>query len=150
MAQHPKLNFPAVKFKARKHNDKIEVWDDLRGCFLVLTPEERVRQHLIKFLSSHCQIAPQRIVQEYLVNINNQPQRADVVVVDDNGRPYILAECKAPSVDIDNSTLAQATRYNSVLNANYVILTNGIKHYCYQLADGKYITMDRFPNSSSE
>ena len=150
MSQHPKLNFPAIKLKARKNNDKIEVWDDLRGSFLVLTPEEWVRQHLIKFLSSHCQVPPQRIVQEYLVNINNQPQRADVVVVDDHGKPYILAECKAPSVAIDNTTLSQAIRYNSILNASYVILTNGLKHYCYQLVNGQYITMDTFPNSGTK
>ena len=75
------------------------------GIYLVLTPEEWVRQHLIACLVTCCGAQPTRIVQEYAVPLNGQPQRADVVVVDDSARPLLLAECKAPHVKIDGRTL---------------------------------------------
>jgi len=106
------------------------VWDDLRGIYLVLTPEEWVRRHLIAYLVSHCGVLPKRVVQEYAVPVNGQPQRADVVVVGDRAEPLVLAECKAPEIRIGERTLAQAVRYNSVLGARFVILTNGLRHCC--------------------
>ena len=76
----PKLNFPAIRLRARRREGQVEVWDDLRGIYLVLTPEEWVRRHLIAYLVSHCGVLPKRVVQEYAVPVNGQPQRADVVV----------------------------------------------------------------------
>ena len=60
-------------------------------------------------------------------------------------RPLMLVECKAAGIGIDRQVLAQAVRYNSVLGARYVVLTNGLTHYCYECADGRYTRMDRFP-----
>ena len=80
--------------------EEVEIWDPVRGIYLVLTPEEWVRQHLIAYLVSHCGVQPTRIVEEYAVPLNGQPQRADVVVVGDDARPLLLAECKAPGVSI--------------------------------------------------
>ena len=79
----PKLNFPAIRLRARRREGQVEVWDALRGIYLVLTPEEWVRRHLIAYLVSHCGVLPKRVVQEYAVPVNGQPQRADVVVVGD-------------------------------------------------------------------
>ena len=81
MSALPKLNFPAIRLRARRRGDGVEVWDSLRGIYLVLTPEEWVRQHLIAYLTAYCGVQPKRIVQEYAVALNGQPQRADVVVV---------------------------------------------------------------------
>ena len=113
MSELPKLNFPAIRLRARRRGEQVEVWDDLRGIYLVLTPEEWVRRHLIAYLVSHCGVLPKRIVQEYAVPVNGQPQRADVVVVGDGAEPLVLAECKAPEIRIDERTLSQAVRYNS-------------------------------------
>lgn len=148
MSAFPKLHFPAVKLRARRREGQVEVWDDLRGIYLVLTPEEWVRRHLIGFLISRCAALPKRIVQEYAVSLNGQPQRADVVVVDDRAHPLLLAECKAPAVSIDERTLSQAVRYNSVLGARYVVLTNGLTHYCFEWVDGRCLRMDGFPDLS--
>lgn len=142
----PKLNFPAITLRARKTGGQVEVWDDLRGIYLVLTPEEWVRRHLIAYLVSHCAAMPKRIVQEYSVVLNSQPQRADVVVVDDHARPLLLAECKAPDVPIGQHTLAQAVRYNSVVGARYLILTNGKRHFCFECADSRCLPLDDFPD----
>lgn len=148
MSDLPKLNFPAVRLRARRRGDVVEVWDALRGIYLVLTPEEWVRQHLIACLVEQCGAQPLRIVQEYAVPLNGQPQRADVVVVDDRAEPLLLAECKAPGIAIDRHTLAQAVRYNSVLKARYLVLTNGLRHYCCEWRDGKYVQLAGFPDLS--
>jgi len=134
----PKLNFPPVRLRARSNGGRVEVWDPLRGAWLVLTPEEWVRRHLISFLAGRCGFPMQRIVQEYPVPLNGQPQRADVVVVDDRGAPAVLAECKAAGVPIDERVLAQAVRYNSVLGARRIILTNGMEHRCYSFDGLRY------------
>lgn len=96
MSSYPKLNFPAVKLRASRRGDRTLVWDDLRAMWLVLTPEEWVRRHLIAYLETGCGAARRRIVQEYPVAMNGAPQRADVVVVDDDAQPLVLCECKAP------------------------------------------------------
>lgn len=142
----PKLNFPAITLRARKRGMQDEVWDDLRGIYLLLTPEEWVRRHLIAFLVSHCAAQSMRIVQEYAVALNGQPQRADVVVVDDCAQPLLLAECKAPDIPVNKQTFAQAVRYNSVLGARYIVLTNGMQHFCFEFCDGRYEQKSGFPN----
>lgn len=146
MSALPKLNFPAITLRARKGGGQVEVWDELRGIYLLLTPEEWVRRHLIAYLVSHCAALPKRIVQEYAVALNGQPQRADVVVVDDHAHPLLLVECKAPDVPIGEHTLAQAVRYNSVLGARYLILTNGKRHFCFECIDGRYLHREKFPD----
>ena len=149
MSGLPKLNFPAIRLRARRRGDAVEVWDSLRETYLVLTPEEWVRQHLVAYLVTHCGVPPKRIVEEYAVALNGQAQRADVVVVGDRAEPLVLAECKAPEIRIGERTLAQAVRYNSVLGARFVILTNGLRHYCCEYRDGKYVQLSGFPDFSA-
>ena len=146
----PRLQFPPIRLRARLRNGQTEVWDALRGIYLVLTPEEWVRQHLIAYLSTHCGVQPLRIVQEYPVRLNGQAQRADVVVVDDAARPLLLAECKAPDVAVDRTVFGQAARYNSVLGARYLVLTNGLTHFCWELCEGQYRQMQGFPDCSQK
>lgn len=147
MKELPKLAFPAIRLRGRRTNGRTEVWSSVRGCWLVLTPEEWVRRHLVAFLAAGCGAEPLRIVEEYPVPLNGQPQRADVVVVDDTGRPLLLAECKAADVAIGQATLEQAVRYNSVLGARYLVLTNGLKHYCYcRSEEGAYRPLAEFPS----
>ncbi len=150
MHRLPELRFPPIRLRAREQGGQVEIWDALRNTYLVLTPEEWVRQHLIAYLVSHCGVLALRIVQEYPVPLNGQPQRADVVVVDDAAKPLLLAECKAPDVAIDRSTFGQAVRYNSVLGARYVVLTNGMKHYCCERRGDKYVPMTGFPDFSQK
>lgn len=142
----PKLRFPPIKLRARRRGTQVEVWDELRGSWLVLTPEEWVRRHLVAFLATHCKAQAGRIVQEYPVDVNGQPQRADVVVVDKGGTPLLLAECKAPGVSVDGRVMAQAVRYNSVLGARYLLLTNGLTHRCFEARNGAYVPLASFPD----
>ena len=110
MSSYPKLNFPAVKLRASRRGERTLVWDDLRAMWLVLTPEEWVRRHLIAYLETGCGAARRRIVQEYPVAMNGAPQRADVVVVDDDAQPLVLCECKAPEIPIDRHVLQLGAR----------------------------------------
>lgn len=117
--------FGAVKLRCRCCGDAYEVFSPTRRRWLVLTPEEWVRQHCVEFLRQRFSIPPALIVEEYPVLLNGQNQRADVVVFDPHQRPWMLVECKASDVAIDQSVLAQAVRYNSVVGAQYILLTNG-------------------------
>ncbi len=143
---YPKLNFPPINLRAKHHADgkTISVWSCLRGCYLVLTPEEWVRRHLVEYLMCEYDISPIDMVEEYPVPLNGQAQRADLVVLK-CGRPILLVECKAPDVKLTQDVLAQAVRYNSTLSARYIILTNGLKHLCFELCAGEYVSRKEFP-----
>lgn len=149
MNNRPKLDFPPVRLRARRSGDDIYVWDALRGKFLLLTPEEWVRRHVLAYLTEHCGFAPQSIVQEYPIALNGMAQRADIVVVGQDGKPLVLVECKAPHVAIDESTAAQAARYCSVAGARYIVLTNGLEHRIFEYDGTAYRSCDSFPKADN-
>ncbi len=148
MTQHslPKLNFPPIKMRARAASDSLAVWDAIRKTYILLTPEEWVRQHLVAFLTTQMAIPAPCICLEYPVLLNNQNQRADLVALSRNRTPLILAECKAPEVPISQATLDQAVRYNSIIKARYIILTNGLSHFIYEREglEGEYKALKEF------
>lgn len=143
--KEPKLNFPPIKLRAQPQGDRTLVFDQVRGMYVVLTPEERVRRYLVAYLISHCGVPLRSIVEEYPVELNGMAQRADVVVFGPDAQPWLLVECKAPDVKITQETTLQATRYNAVVGARYVILTNGLLHYCYEKTEEGYLSRPSFP-----
>lgn len=142
---YPKLALPSAELRIVNRDGQDFVWDPLRGKYLLYTPEEHVRRHVMAYLESGCGVPATSMAQEYPVMLNGQPQRADIVVIGRDGRPFMLVECKAPDVKITGAVLSQAVRYNSVVGARYVILTNGMRHFCYELRDGAYVTLGGFP-----
>lgn len=148
MADYPTLNFPPIRLRARRGtNNNTEVFDAGRGRWLVLTPEEWVRRHVVEYLRTECGFAQQQIIEEYPVNINGMAQRADIVVVGDDLKPLMVVECKEPNVKIDEEVVRQVTRYNNVLRCRYVAMTNGITTYCYEHDDEKYTPISAFPHA---
>ncbi len=145
MQKWPKLKFPPITPRARKSCGEIEVWDALRGRWLKLTPEEWVRRHLLEWLLREG-VPPMQIIQEYPVLLNGQPQRADVVVVDAEAKPLLLVECKAAEVELSQSVLDQLIRYNSVVGARYLMITNGRVHHCYAFDGERTAPMSRVPD----
>ena len=145
----PKLNYPAIRLRARRTvTGRTEVFDAVRGRWLVLTPEEWVRRHVVEYMLSECGFELQQIVEEYPVNINGMPQRADIVAIGNDAKPKIVVECKEPNVRIDRAVLDQVVRYNSVLGCQYIVLTNGISTYCYGITqEGVYEPIDTFPRN---
>ena len=148
MADYPTLNFPPIRLRARRGaNNNTEVFDAGRGRWLVLTPEEWVRRHVVEYLRTECGFAQQQIIEEYPVNINGMAQRADIVVVGDDIKPLIVVECKEPNVKIDEEVVHQVTRYNNVLQCRYVAMTNGITTYCHEHDGEKYTPINAFPHA---
>ena len=144
---YPKLSFPPIELRARHNaNGRTEVFDKIRGRWLVLTPEEWVRRHVVGYLLTVCGFTEQQIVEEYPVNINGLAQRADIVAIGSNQRPLVVVECKEPNVKIDRTVLNQVVRYNSVLGARYIVMSNGIDTFCYEYDGESYTPQCDFPH----
>ena len=136
------LNLPPVSLKQRIENSKQLVFDIIRKKYVTLTPEEWVRQNFVHYLINHLKYPPGLIAVESVVKINSLNQRADIVVYNRKGKPVMIVECKAPKVKVDNKVFEQAARYNLSLGVDYLLVTNGLKHYCAQLApENKSYTM---------
>lgn len=127
------LQFPPYDLKIRQTNGKAEVWDALRKMWLVLTPEEWVRQHLIFFLQKERNFPAGLMTPELSLKVNGMSKRADLVVYDKSATPILLAECKAPEVSINQAVFDQASRYNITAKVPYLLVTNGLKHYCSRI-----------------
>lgn len=127
------LNLPPFDIKVKKVNGKLVVFDQLRRKFIALTPEEWVRQHFINYLTTEKGYSPSLIANEIQINLNNQKRRCDSVVYDKELQPIVIVEYKAPDVDITQGVFDQIVRYNIVLKVKYLIVSNGINHYCCKI-----------------
>ena len=126
-----KLNLPSFSFKFKSMENKLYIFDILRKKNVVLTPEEWVRQNFVQYLIQDKNYPKSIIAVEKQLNINKLIKRTDILIFDKNGNPDIIVECKAPSIKINQDTFDQIARYNLKLNANYLIVTNGLQHfYC--------------------
>jgi hypothetical protein len=126
------LQLPAFDCKIKQSGGKLYIFDVLRKKYVFLTPEEWVRQHLIHLLLS--QHYPASLIDlETPLLYNGLSRRADLVVFDRSGHPYLLAECKGANIELTEDTLQQAAQYNYVLRAPYLLLTNGLDTWYYQV-----------------
>ena len=126
-----RLNLPTFNFKLKSSENKTLIFDKLRKKYVVLTPEEWVRQHYVCFLIEEKKYPISLIALEKQLIINNRKKRTDILVFNKKGNHEIIVECKAPSIKITQDTFDQIARYNLKLKANYLIVTNGLEHfYC--------------------
>jgi hypothetical protein len=125
-----KLNLPEFEFKIKSEGKVMQIYDPLRKKWIVLTPEEWVRQNFVRFLTETKHYSSARLVVEKTLNINRMKKRCDALYYDVTGKPQLLIECKAPEVKITQRTFDQIARYNRVLNVPFLIVTNGMEHYC--------------------
>ncbi len=144
-----KLNLPQVSFRIKQSGDKYQVFDEVRKKFVALTPEEWVRQHFIHFLINQQKFSAGLMAVEMLVKINGLSQRADIVLYNKQGKPSVIIECKAPEVKVTRAVFNQAARYNTRLNVDYLVVTNGLQHYCARLIDqeGNYEMLKTIPTA---
>lgn len=126
------LNLPQFDLKIKK-TDKIRVWDRIRKKYVVLTPEEWVRQHFVNYLITEKHYPESLISNEIQVLLNNQKKRCDTVIYNKMATPIVIVEYKAPSVKITQEVFDQIVKYNIVLKVNYLIISNGMEHYCCRL-----------------
>ncbi|CAM1367780.1 Restriction endonuclease subunit R (fragment) [Tenacibaculum soleae] len=115
---------------------------------MVLTPEEWVRQHFVQYLIDEKKYPVSLIAIEKQLTINNLKKRTDIVIFSSDGMPDIIVECKAPKIKISQDTFDQIARYNLKLNANYLVVTNGLQHYFCKLdkENETYIFLKEIPD----
>jgi hypothetical protein len=128
-----KLNFPQYTFRFKNSENKIAAFDEIRKKFIILTPEEWVRLHTVQYLISEKKYPKSLINVEKQLKIGKRIKRYDVVVYNSKGDIHIIVECKAPAIKITQDTFDQIARYNMSLDANYLMVTNGLDHHFCQL-----------------
>ena len=143
-----KLNFPTYTFRLKNSENKIAIFDEIRKKFIVLTPEEWVRQHVVSFLLQEKKYPKSYINVEKLIKVYGLNKRYDVVVYQPNGAIYLLIECKAPEVIVTQDTFDQIARYNLKLKAKYLMITNGLNHYFCEMdfENEKYVFLSDLPD----
>jgi hypothetical protein len=128
------LHLPAYEVKTRETEGKgKEIFDDFRKKFVKLTPEEWVRQHFLHFLSREKHYPTSLISVEKSLTINKMARRFDAVVYKKDGSPVLLIEFKAPEVKLNQAVFEQVARYNLAFHADYLIISNGLLHYCCKM-----------------
>lgn len=139
------LNLPSFEFRIREEGQRKQIFDSLRKRFVTLTPEEWVRQHFIRFLTEVKKYPASLMNVERGVKIISGTKRTDIVVHNRQGKPWMIVECKAPDIPVTEDALLQAARYNMSLQAPFLVLTNGIEHYCCSLQHKQIEFMDDLP-----
>lgn len=142
-----KLNFPEYDFRLRKHENRNQIFDEVRKKWLVCTPEEWVRQHAIQWLIQEKGYPASNIAIEGGLKLNKLIKRTDLLCYKD-GTPLLLVECKAPSVTLSQEVFNQLFRYNQQVNAPLLGITNGMSHFFARTKpDGKGVNfLNDLPN----
>lgn len=127
------LNLPQYETKIAENGDRRTIFDILRRCYVALTPEEWVRQHFVHFLTEHKGYPIALMANEVSLTLNNTKRRCDTVVYDKGLNARMIIEYKAPNVKIDKNVFTQIYRYNLVLRVDYLVVSNGMQHYCCKM-----------------
>ena len=141
-------NFPKFEYRFKNTENKVSIFDVIRKKFVILQPEEWVRQHCIHYLIVHKKYPKSLINIEKELTINGLKKRYDIVIFNPDGSIFLIVECKAPKITINQTTFDQIARYNLALNAEYLMVTNGINHYYCQMdiKAEKYQFLKDIPN----
>lgn len=146
------LNLPPFEYKIREINGKAAIFDILRKKYIILTPEEWVRQHFIHFLITHYNYPKSLIKVESGLKFNQMQKRSDIIVYNSSGEIFLLIECKAADLAISQKNFEQVASYNLTLKAKYIALTNGLKHFVCSVdhENKKYEFMNDLPLWNSQ
>lgn len=127
------LNLPVFETKIAQREGRTFIFDSIRSKYVALTPEEWVRQHFVNFLLTHKGYPRSLMGNEVLVELNGMKKRCDTAVYNRELAPLLIVEYKAPDVPITQSVFDQICRYNSVLRVQFLIVSNGLSHYCCKI-----------------
>ena len=142
------LNFPAFDFQLKNNENKTSIFDVIRKKYVVLQPEEWVRQHCVHFLILEKKYPKSLMNVEKHIKINKLTKRYDIVIFKPNGKIFLAVECKAPNIKITQDTFDQIARYNLALRSKYLMVTNGLQHFYCQMDYEKkrYYFLKEIPN----
>lgn len=127
------LNLPTCELKFAESGGHITVWDPIRQKYVAFTPEENVRQHFVSYLMTGKGYPATHLMNEVPLNLNGLSRRCDTVAYDRQLRPLVIVEYKAPTVQISKQVFEQIIRYNMVLKVEYLIVSNGLRHFCVKM-----------------
>ena len=142
------LAFPDYSFEVKEEDDRRIIFDTLRKKWILLSPEEWVRQHMVQYLLQQKGVPAGLIGVEKGFQFQGMQRRADLIVHDRQGQAILMVECKAPEVPISQDVFDQIARYNLVIHATYLFVTNGLQHYCYKIDSDKkrYVFLKELPD----
>lgn len=145
------LNLPPFEPKISEQAGKILIWDPVRKIWVTHTPEEHVRQAFVSYLINYKGFPASHIANEQAIELNGMSRRCDSVIYDKTGLPKVIVEYKAPTVTLSQKVFDQIARYNLVLHVDYLIVSNGLKHYCVKMEydTGKYTFLQDIPSYTS-
>ena len=143
-----RLNLPSYDFNFIEENKKPKIFDVIRKKYIVLTPEEWVRQNIIQFLVKEKGFPIGLMAVERGLKVNGMQKRTDILAYSKNGDPILMVECKASSIKINQATFDQISRYNINFKLPYLLVTNGVKHYFAKVDFNKndYSFLKEIPN----
>ena len=139
------LNYPSYPFKLRKEGSKDQIFDPFRKSWMILTPEEWVRQNILQYLVQVCNYPSSMIAVEKLIHLGELKKRFDIVVYKASN-PWMLIECKEAGVAINDKTIAQLFQYQQVLEAQFLIASNGHETIGAKIESGKLHALQNFPD----
>ncbi len=142
------LNFPKFTFRLKNSENKVSIFDCIRKKFVILQPEEWVRQHCVHYLINEKNYPISHINVEKELKVNGLKKRYDIVVFNPDGSIHLIVECKAPKIKTNQNTFDQVARYNLALKATFLMVTNGLNHYYCQMdfIEEKYHFLQDIPN----
>ncbi len=143
-----KLNLPIYEFRFNNTEKRAEIFDCVRKKFVALTPEEWVRQNFIMYMINELNVPKSHIAVEHNIFVNKMSKRTDITVFGKSAQAVMIVECKATSVNISHQVFEQIARYNMVLKVPYLVVTNGINHYCCKINydNNEFNFIDYIPN----
>jgi hypothetical protein len=144
------LNFPTYDFRFKNSENKVYIFDVVRKKFVVLQPEEWVRQHIVQYIISEKKYPLSLVNVEKQLKVNGMVKRYDIVIFNSDGTIKVLVECKAPEINISQTVFDQIARYNMQLKAEYLMVSNGLSHfYCeMDFKEEKYSFLRDIPEFS--
>lgn len=145
------LNLPSISAPIKKEQGKVFIFDIIRKKYVVLTPEEWVRQHFIHHLIQNLRYPRSLFRIEGSLAYNSLQKRSDILIRDRSGAPWMLVECKSPTIKLSQKAFNQIAVYNMSIKAKYLAVTNGMVHYCWMAgkADGPTTFLSEFPKFDS-
>ena len=146
-----KLNFPDFKLSIKSKENKKFIFDSIRKKWVLLTPEEWVRQNIISYLVKIKKYPKSHLQIERSLKVNSRLKRYDILTLDKNFNVLLLVECKSPTTRISRSAFDQVAQYNLEISSKYIMVSNGIKHYFCEMDYKKkiYLLIPELPNYNS-
>ncbi len=143
----PPLNLPQFNFKFKQEENSLFILDEFRNKFIKITHEEWIRQNFLKFITKHLRYPKSLLKIESKIDKDNSKKRTDIIVMDKSLNPFMLIECKNSNIELNQETLNQIAQYNLKVKAPFIVITNGLNHYIFNIdfENNKIVQLNNFP-----